>query len=53
MRPSVALEMKRGAVREVGGRFRSANPRVFGSLPSAEGDDEGALSPPAPASAHP
>ena len=32
MRPSVALEMNRIAVREAVGRFRAANPRVFGSV---------------------
>ncbi len=32
MRPSVALDMKRSAVREVVGRFRTANPRIFGSV---------------------
>ena len=32
VRPSVVLEMKRGAVREVVSRFRTANPRVFGSV---------------------
>jgi predicted nucleotidyltransferase len=32
MRPSVALEMKRSAVRETVSRFRTANPRVFGSV---------------------
>ena len=31
MRPSVALDMKRSAVREAVSRFRAANPRVFGS----------------------
>ncbi|MBK5965281.1 nucleotidyltransferase [Thiocystis minor] len=31
MRPSVALDMKRKAVREVARCFRTANPRVFGS----------------------
>jgi uncharacterized protein len=31
MRPSVALDMKRSAVREAASRFRAANPRVFGS----------------------
>lgn len=31
MRPSVALEMKRSAVHEAAGRFRTANPRIFGS----------------------
>ena len=33
MRPSVALDMKRSAVREAVNRFRTANPRVFGSVP--------------------
>jgi predicted nucleotidyltransferase len=32
MRPSVVLDMKRGAVRELAARFRTANPRVFGSV---------------------
>ena len=32
MRPSVALDMKRSAVRETTGRFRATNPRVFGSV---------------------
>jgi predicted nucleotidyltransferase len=32
MRPSIALEMKRAAVREAVGRFRAANARVFGSV---------------------
>ena len=32
MRPSVVLDMKRSAVREVVSRFRVANPRVFGSV---------------------
>jgi len=32
MRPSVALNMKRNAVREATHRFRAANPRVFGSV---------------------
>lgn len=32
MRPSVVLDMKRNAVREVVGRFRTENPRVFGSV---------------------
>lgn len=31
MRPSIALESKRLAVRETTGRFRAANPRLFGS----------------------
>ncbi len=32
MRPSAALAQKRHAVREVVSRFRTANPRVFGSV---------------------
>jgi uncharacterized protein len=32
MRPSVALDLKRNAVREAVSRFRTANPRVFGSV---------------------
>ena len=32
MRPSVVLEMKRSAVRDAVSRFRTANPRVFGSV---------------------
>ncbi|MBX9868160.1 MAG: nucleotidyltransferase family protein [Burkholderiaceae bacterium] len=32
MRPSVALNIKRSAVRELVNRFRTANPRVFGSV---------------------
>ena len=32
MRPSVALDMKRSAVREAVNRFRTANLRVFGSV---------------------
>jgi len=32
MRPSVVLRTKRGAVREMVGRFRTSNPRVFGSV---------------------
>lgn len=38
MRPSVVLDMKRSAVREVTGRFCAANPRVFGSV--LHGTDE-------------
>ena len=40
MKPSVALRLHRDAVREAAGRFRSANPRVFGSALSG-GDEEG------------
>ncbi|ABC23088.1 nucleotidyltransferase family protein [Rhodospirillum rubrum] len=32
MKPSVALELKRVAVRECVGRSRASNPRVFGSV---------------------
>ncbi len=32
MRPSLALDLKRAAVRELAGQFRTANPRVFGSV---------------------
>ena len=32
MRPSVVLDSNRSAVREAVGRFRTENPRVFGSV---------------------
>jgi uncharacterized protein len=32
VRPSTALDLKRSAVREAAGRFRTANPRIFGSV---------------------
>lgn len=32
MKPSDALDVNRTAVREAAGRFRAANPRVFGSV---------------------
>jgi uncharacterized protein len=32
MRPSIALELKRQALREATGRFKAANPRIFGSV---------------------
>ena len=32
MRPSIVLDMKRSEVREAANRFRTANPRVFGSV---------------------
>ncbi len=32
MRPSEALEQTRGAIRELVPRYRTANPRVFGSV---------------------
>ena len=37
MRPSIALEQHRGAVYRAAGRFRAANPRIFGS--ALHGDD--------------
>lgn len=32
MKPSVALNLKRAAVREAASRFNTANPRIFGSV---------------------
>lgn len=32
MKPSLALDLKRTAVREAPARFRAANPRIFGSV---------------------
>ena len=32
MKPSVALDLKRAAVREAASRFRAENPRIFGSV---------------------
>ena len=32
MKPSIAIERNRPAVREAVGRFRAANPRIFGSV---------------------
>lgn len=32
MRPSIVLDLKRSAIREAVGRFRTANPRIFGSV---------------------
>lgn len=37
MKPTIALELKRSAVREAVSRFHTANPRVFGSV--LHGDD--------------
>ncbi len=39
MKPSVALEMKRAAVREAATRYRTANPRIFGSVLRGEDRD--------------
>jgi predicted nucleotidyltransferase len=38
MRPSEALDLQRNAIREAAGRFRTANPRIFGSV--LHGTDE-------------
>lgn len=32
MKPSIILALKRSAVREAAGRFRTTNPRIFGSV---------------------
>jgi len=51
MRPSLALESKRTAVIEVTQRFRTANPRVFGSVlhgTDADGSDLDLLVDPLP-----
>ncbi|GGN17907.1 MULTISPECIES: nucleotidyltransferase family protein [Marinomonas] len=32
MRPSIALNQKRNAIRQAANRFHTANPRVFGSV---------------------
>lgn len=32
MKPSIALDLKRSAVREAPSRFRASNPRIFGSV---------------------
>lgn len=37
MKPSASLELKRSAVRAAAARFRTVNPRVFGSV--VRGDD--------------
>lgn len=39
MKPSIALDGKRSAVRAVAVRFRAANPRVFGSVVRGEDKD--------------
>ena len=39
MKPSVALDQKRNAVRDAASRFRTANPRVFGSVLRGEDRD--------------
>jgi predicted nucleotidyltransferase len=37
MKPTIALDLKRSAVREAVSRFHTANPRIFGSV--LHGDD--------------
>lgn len=37
MKPAIALDLKRSAVREAVSRFHTANPRIFGSV--LRGDD--------------
>ena len=32
MKPSIALDLQRSAVREAASRFRTSNPRIFGSV---------------------
>lgn len=51
MKPSLALDLKRTAIREAASRFRTANPRVFGSVMQgvdAEGSDLDLLVDPLP-----
>ncbi len=51
MRPSAALDLRRGEVRLLAERFRTANPRVFGSMLSGadrEGSDLDLLVDPLP-----
>lgn len=39
MRPSAALDLHREAIRATVGRFRTANPRIFGSVLHAADED--------------
>jgi len=39
MKPSTSLNLQRGAVRAAVSRFRTANPRVFGSIVHGEDED--------------
>lgn len=43
MKPSVALDLKRAAVREAASRFRTANPRIFGSVLHGTDEDDSDL----------
>ncbi|MGE5622464.1 MAG: nucleotidyltransferase family protein [Bacillota bacterium] len=43
MKPSIALEQKRTAVRDAARRFRTSNPRVFGSVLHGHDDENSDL----------
>lgn len=43
MKPSIALDNKRAAVRETIARYRVTNPRIFGSVAHGVDDDESDL----------
>jgi predicted nucleotidyltransferase len=43
LKPSLALELRRSAVRDLVGRFHVANPRVFGSVLHGTDTDAGDL----------
>ncbi len=43
MKPSVALALHREAVRQAAQRFRTANPRVFGSVVHGDDSDDSDL----------
>lgn len=43
MKPSVALDLKRSAIREMASRFRAANPRIFGSVLHGTDQDDSDL----------
>ncbi|MCW9059097.1 MAG: nucleotidyltransferase domain-containing protein [Gammaproteobacteria bacterium] len=43
MKPSTALELKRTAIREMARRYRTGNPRVFGSVLHGTDQDDSDL----------
>lgn len=43
MKPSIALNLKRDAIREAVVRFRAANPRIFGAILHGTDEDGSAL----------
>lgn len=43
MRPSLILNLKRSAIRELAARFRTTNPRVFGSVLHGTDQDDSDL----------